>query len=185
MFRKIGSASMFVIGQPLHKTKARTRQRFPLQISNLRDATDAFLHVKKFDALNVQQAFREAVPGYGFIPHDLDRCQCCASCPRCTLWWRTKFCRRGAYAKKWVMQPLQTCRGLHSLYIGKQHFEVERNNGGGWRSASYRNAGWRARITRMDHVVGFMDDIRWVLVKKQGIAFSDLVLDSRLQSSSR
>lgn len=179
MFRKIGTANMFVIGQPLKKQKSRSRQCFPVDIENLQDICDAFLQVKKFSAMDTEQAYREAIPGYGFIPHDLDRCQCCESCcSGFTRWWRRKVCSEQGCPRNWITRPFQSCRGLHSMYIGKQHFEIERNNGGGWKSASHRTAGWRTRVTRMDHVIGFMEDIRWVLVQKNGIALSDLIRDT-------
>lgn len=178
LFRKIGTAEMFVVGQPLHKQQSRSRQIFPLQISSLQDATDAFSQVKKFNPMELNDAFREATPGYGFIPHDLDRCQCCYQSSRFSRWWRSKVCSKQGCARRWIMRPLYSCRGLHSIYIGINHFELEKNSGGGWRAASNRTAGWRARITRINHVIGFMEDIRWVLVKKKGIAFFDLVRDS-------
>lgn len=177
IFRKIGSANMFVAGQP-QKKQSRARQRFPVQISSLQDVTDMFLQVKKFPKTDTESAFRESTLGYGFIPHDLDQCQCCESCSTCTLWWGTKVCSKRGFARNWIMRPLQSLRGINSLYTGEEHFEIEKNNGGGWKASTRRTVGWRARLTRMDHVVGFMEDIKWVLVKKEGISFSDLVLDT-------
>lgn len=178
MFRKMGTANMFVLGQPMHKQNSRSRQQFPVQISSLRDLSDTFLQVKGFDAMDKRETYREMVPGFSFIPHDLDQCQCCGNFGGCSRWYTTKFCGKTSCLRHSIMLPLQRCRGIHSINIGQKHFEIERNSGGGWKAASKRVSGWRARCTRMDHVAGYMDDVKWVHVKKDGLAITDLVNDS-------
>ena len=175
VFRKIGRATMYTLGQPMAKKSSRSREQFPVKIGQLQDLSDSFLHVKGFSSMEVAESYRESVPGYGFIPHDLDRCACCSAHGGCMRWWNRTVCGKGKVLRKLIMLPLQRCRGIHSIYVGSKHFEIERNSGGGWKTASHRAQGWRARCTRIDHVAGFMDDIKWIQVKKEGHSLSSLI----------
>ena len=170
VYRKIGRATVFTLGQPLTKKGLRNRQEFPVQIQQLEELSRSFGDVKGFSTLDIIESYREGVPGYGFIPHDLDRCQCHRS-----RWWTMRVCSKTSLVYRWVMKPLNRCRGIHTLYVGKKHFEIERNGGGGWKTATRRSAGWRARCTQIDHITGYMEDVKWIHVRKEGKSLAGLV----------
>ena len=58
---------------------------------------------------------------------------------------------------------------MHSAYFGDRHFKLEKVTGGGGSRAT-------RRFTRVDFVVGLIEDIKWVHVTKQGKSFQRLFL---------
>jgi Ca2+-binding EF-hand superfamily protein len=63
--------------------------------------------------------------------------------------------------------PVKSMRGMHSAYFGDRHFKLEKVSGGGG-GKSMR------RFTRIDFLVGLLDDIKWVHVAKRGKSFKRL-----------
>ena len=61
-------------------------------------------------------------------------------------------------------------RGIHSAYFGQTHFKLEKVNGGG----GNRNT---RRFSKVDYLVGLVDDIKWVHTYKLGKSIGRLLTD--------
>jgi hypothetical protein len=177
IYRKLGSANIYTVNQPRGKADSRSRQAFPVNIDDMDSLIDTFQDVRGFVQDDTLEAYRCHVSGYGFIPHDLRHCHCCTK--RCSNWCSANFCRKskaGECSCLRVADLLHGFHGIHIIRLARKHFELEIYGGGGSQSAAQVVKGWRSRVTRISHITGFVDDIKWVKWSKNEHTMASLIM---------
>ena len=79
--------------------------------------------------------------------------------------YRTKIPGYG-FLPLWI----KNARGIHSAYFGETHFKLEKVNGGGGSRKT-------RRFSKVDYLVGLIEDIKWVHTYRLGKSFVRLLKD--------